>query len=90
MPKPLCKGAAHEPVPEESGGRSRGGRGMELSATAALSSGATSDHVGRREDRVTHTSSTPEIPRRLLCQFVEEAQAILRTQLGQTAVPYRP
>ncbi|MGE0597961.1 MAG: acyl-CoA carboxylase subunit beta [Dehalococcoidia bacterium] len=32
----------------------------------------------------------PRDTRRLLCEFVEEAQPILRTQLGQTAVPYRP
>jgi acetyl-CoA carboxylase carboxyltransferase component len=32
----------------------------------------------------------PRDTRSLLCEFVEEAQAILRTQLGPTAVPYRP
>lgn len=32
----------------------------------------------------------PRDTRPLLCEFVEDAQAILRTQLGQTAVPYRP
>ncbi len=32
----------------------------------------------------------PRDTRPLLCEFVEEAQAILRTQLGPTAVPYRP
>lgn len=28
--------------------------------------------------------------RPLLCEFAEDAQAVLRTQLGQTAVPYHP
>jgi acetyl-CoA carboxylase carboxyltransferase component len=32
----------------------------------------------------------PRETRPLLCEFVEEAQSILRTQLGPTAVPYRP
>ncbi|MCC6387383.1 MAG: propionyl-CoA carboxylase [Dehalococcoidia bacterium] len=32
----------------------------------------------------------PRETRRLLCEFVEEAQPILRSQLGPTAVPYRP
>lgn len=32
----------------------------------------------------------PRDTRPLLCEFVEEAQPILRSQLGQTAVPYRP
>jgi acetyl-CoA carboxylase carboxyltransferase component len=32
----------------------------------------------------------PRDTRPLLCEFVEEAQAILKTQLGPTAVPYRP
>lgn len=32
----------------------------------------------------------PRDTRRLLCEFVEEAQPILRSQLGQTCVPYRP
>jgi len=32
----------------------------------------------------------PRDTRRLLCEFVEEAQPVLRTQLGQTSVPYRP
>lgn len=32
----------------------------------------------------------PRETRPLLCEFVEEAQAVLRTQLGPTAVPYRP
>ena len=32
----------------------------------------------------------PRDTRRLLCEFVEDAQPILRTQLGPTAVPYRP
>ncbi len=32
----------------------------------------------------------PRDTRRLLCEFAEEAQPILRTQLGPTAVPYRP
>jgi hypothetical protein len=32
----------------------------------------------------------PPETRPLLCEFVEEAQSVLRTQLGQTAVPYRP
>lgn len=32
----------------------------------------------------------PRDTRPLLCEFVEEAQAVLRTQLGPTAVPYRP
>jgi acetyl-CoA carboxylase carboxyltransferase component len=32
----------------------------------------------------------PRDTRPLLCEFVEDAQPILRTQLGQTAVPYRP
>ena len=32
----------------------------------------------------------PRDTRRLLCAFVEDAQPILRSQLGQTAVPYRP
>jgi acetyl-CoA carboxylase carboxyltransferase component len=32
----------------------------------------------------------PRETRPLLCEFVEEAQAIIRTQLGPTAVPYRP
>jgi hypothetical protein len=32
----------------------------------------------------------PRHTRRLLCEFVEEAQPILRSQLGQTAMPYRP
>lgn len=32
----------------------------------------------------------PRDTRPLLCEFVHEAQAILRTQFGPTAVPYRP
>jgi acetyl-CoA carboxylase carboxyltransferase component len=32
----------------------------------------------------------PRDTRPLLCEFVEEAQSILKTQLGPTAVPYRP
>ncbi|MBA4181054.1 MAG: hypothetical protein C0506_10740 [Anaerolinea sp.] len=32
----------------------------------------------------------PRDTRRLLCEFVEEAQPILRSQLGQTATPYLP
>ena len=32
----------------------------------------------------------PRDTRRLLCEFVEEAQPILRSQLGPTAMPYRP
>jgi acetyl-CoA carboxylase carboxyltransferase component len=32
----------------------------------------------------------PRDTRRLLCEFVGEAQPILRSQLGQTCVPYRP
>jgi acetyl-CoA carboxylase carboxyltransferase component len=32
----------------------------------------------------------PRDTRPLLCEFVEEAQPILRTQLGPSAVPYRP
>jgi acetyl-CoA carboxylase carboxyltransferase component len=32
----------------------------------------------------------PRQTRALLCEFVEEAQPILRTQLGPTAPPYRP
>jgi methylmalonyl-CoA decarboxylase subunit alpha len=32
----------------------------------------------------------PRETRPLLCEFVEDAQSILRTQLGPTAVPYRP
>lgn len=32
----------------------------------------------------------PRETRALLCEFVEDAQPILRTQLGQTAVPYTP
>jgi acetyl-CoA carboxylase carboxyltransferase component len=32
----------------------------------------------------------PRDTRPLLCEFVEEAQSVLRTQLGPTAVPYRP
>jgi hypothetical protein len=32
----------------------------------------------------------PRETRPLLCEFVEDAQAILRTQLGPTAAPYRP
>jgi len=32
----------------------------------------------------------PRETRPLLCEFVQEAQAVLRTQLGPTAVPYRP
>jgi acetyl-CoA carboxylase carboxyltransferase component len=32
----------------------------------------------------------PRETRPLLCEFVEEAQTVLRTQLGPTAVPYRP
>lgn len=32
----------------------------------------------------------PRNTRPLLCEFVEEAQAILKTQLGPTAAPYRP
>jgi len=32
----------------------------------------------------------PRDTRPLLCEFVEEAQAILKTQLGPTAAPYRP
>jgi len=32
----------------------------------------------------------PRDSRPLLCEFVEEAQAILKTQLGPTAAPYRP
>ena len=32
----------------------------------------------------------PRDTRFLLCEFVEEAQKILKTQLGQTAAPYLP
>ena len=32
----------------------------------------------------------PRETRPLLCEFVEEAQTVLRTQLGPAAVPYRP
>ncbi|MGI8553213.1 MAG: acyl-CoA carboxylase subunit beta [Dehalococcoidia bacterium] len=32
----------------------------------------------------------PRETRPLLCEFVEEAQTVLRSQLGPTAVPYRP
>jgi len=32
----------------------------------------------------------PRDTRRLLCEFVEEAQPILRSQLGQTSMPYHP
>lgn len=32
----------------------------------------------------------PRDTRPLLCEFVEEAQAVLRSQLGPTAAPYRP
>lgn len=32
----------------------------------------------------------PRETRQLLCEFVEDAQAVLRTQLGPTSVPYRP
>jgi len=32
----------------------------------------------------------PRDTRPLLCEFVEEAQPILRSQLGPTAAPYRP
>ena len=32
----------------------------------------------------------PRDTRPLLCEFVEEAQPILRSQLGPTAIPYRP
>lgn len=32
----------------------------------------------------------PRDTRPLLCEFVEEAQAMLKTQLGPTAAPYRP
>ena len=32
----------------------------------------------------------PRDTRRLLCEFVEEAQTILRSQLGPTGMPYRP
>lgn len=32
----------------------------------------------------------PRDTRPLLCEFVEEAQVILRSQLGPTAIPYRP
>jgi acetyl-CoA carboxylase carboxyltransferase component len=32
----------------------------------------------------------PRDTRRLLCEFAEEAQPILRSQLGQTATPYLP
>jgi acetyl-CoA carboxylase carboxyltransferase component len=32
----------------------------------------------------------PRETRPLLCEFAEQAQPILRSQLGQTAVPYRP
>ena len=32
----------------------------------------------------------PRETRALLCEFVEDAQPILRTQLGQTATPYTP
>jgi acetyl-CoA carboxylase carboxyltransferase component len=32
----------------------------------------------------------PRDTRPLLCEFIEEAQPILRSQLGPTAVPYRP
>ncbi len=32
----------------------------------------------------------PRETRPLLCEFVEEAQTVLKTQLGPTAVPYRP
>ena len=32
----------------------------------------------------------PRDTRPLVCEFVEDAQPVLRTQLGATAVPYRP
>jgi acetyl-CoA carboxylase carboxyltransferase component len=32
----------------------------------------------------------PRDTRPLLCEFVEEAQGVLRTQLGPPAAPYRP
>ena len=32
----------------------------------------------------------PRDTRPLLCEFIDEAQAIIKTQLGQTAAPYRP
>lgn len=32
----------------------------------------------------------PRDTRAMLCEFVEDAQPILRSQLGQTAIPYRP
>ena len=32
----------------------------------------------------------PRDTRPLLCAFVQEAQPVLRQQLGPTAVPYRP
>jgi acetyl-CoA carboxylase carboxyltransferase component len=32
----------------------------------------------------------PRDTRPLLCEFLEDAQSILRTQLGPTAIPYRP
>ncbi len=32
----------------------------------------------------------PRETRPLLCEFVEDAQRVLRTQLGPTAFPYRP
>ena len=32
----------------------------------------------------------PRDTRFLLCEFVEEAQKVLQTQLGQTAAPYLP
>ncbi len=32
----------------------------------------------------------PRETRSLLCEFIEEAQAIIRSQLGSTAAPYRP
>ena len=32
----------------------------------------------------------PRDTRPLLCEFVEEAQGVLRTQLGPPQIPYRP
>ena len=32
----------------------------------------------------------PRDTRPLLCEFIEEAQTVLKTQLGPPAVPYRP
>jgi hypothetical protein len=32
----------------------------------------------------------PRDTRQLLCEFAEDAQRVLRTQLGPTGFPYRP